>query len=347
MPRPTDDGARMPGEFEPHAGCLVAWPVAATATTTWLGLLDDAMDEYARVVEAVAAFEPVTLVVEPGGGAAVTERLGAVVDVVELPIDDAWMRDSGPIFVVTPAGELVALDFRFNAWGGRGAFALDDAMPARLASTLGVAHRRVDLVLEGGAIALDGAGTLVTTEQCLLNPNRNPTTTRAEIEHILHHALGVEAIIWLPVGASEMSVTDGHVDGVCAFVAPGRIVVQTTHDPNPPSFGRLQRDLEALRRARDASGRQLDVIELPNLPLIDSPRGRVPVLPVNFYLCNGGAVVPVSGSHEDEANLAVLEEALPGRRVGPVPGRALAVGGGGVHCITQQIPLGGRAATAG
>jgi agmatine deiminase len=330
---------QMPAEWAEHDRCLMAWPVPESDQLTWWGQIEGARTEYAAVARAVAQFEPVLMVAPPGRTDEVRRFVGSAVDVIEAPLDDAWLRDSGPIFAY-PRGQQdpVAVDFRFNAWGGRGPSELDDQVSRRLADHLGVHCERVDMILEGGAITVDGQGTLITTEQCLLNTNRNPTLSRQDIEQRLHDYLGIDAVIWLPVGASEMSVTDGHVDGVCAFVAPGRVAVQTTRDPRHPSYARLRQDLRALSVARDVTGRQLDIVEIPHLPLIDSPRGTVPVLPINFYLCNGGAIVPVAGTDDDEENLAAIAEALPSRSVVPVPGRTLALGGGGVHCITQQQP---------
>ena len=330
---------RMPAEWEPHERCLMAWPVPGTDRETWWGLIEDARREYAEVARAIARFEPVLMVAAPGCGSQASAMCGPDVEVIELPIDDSWMRDSGPIFAFRPGhDDPVALDFRFNAWGERGPFELDDQVSGRLSEHLNVECERLEMVLEGGSITVDGEGTLITTEQCLLNPNRNPEMSRDEIERTLSDALGLTRVVWLPVGGSAVSVTDGHVDGVCAFAAPGVVVAQSTQDPAHPSYDRLQRNLRALRAARDAGGRSLEVIEIPHLPLIASPRGDVPVLPVNFYVANGGVIVPTPGLQSDRECLEAVASAFPGREVVAVPGRALAVGGGGVHCITQQQP---------
>ncbi|HEU5432184.1 MAG TPA: agmatine deiminase family protein, partial [Thermomicrobiales bacterium] len=227
---------RMPAEWATHERCLMAWP---TRAELWGEQFEPAKAEYAAVARAIARFEPVLMAALPERGAEARERCGPNVDVVDLPLDDSWMRDSGPIFVLGPNGERAGVDFKFNAWGERfHPYADDDLIPQRLLQRLGIARRPSAMVLEGGSIAVDGEGTLITTEQCLLNPNRNPTWTRAEIEGELRRQLGVENIVWLPFGVAEDSVTDGHVDGVCAFIRPGVVLLQSVADRSDPNWER-------------------------------------------------------------------------------------------------------------
>jgi agmatine deiminase len=224
--------------------------------------------------------------------------------------------------------------FGFNAWGGKfHPYADDAAFGERVLAHLGVERiDATDFVLEGGSIAVDGTGTLVTTEQCLLHPSRNPGLGRAEIEARLRERLGAERVVWLGLGLVEDDDTDGHVDNICAFVEPGRVLLQTAPDEADPNFGPAQ---ENVRRARDAG---LAVEELELLPRVrwDGPPTVVPY--TNFYVCNGAVIVPVADPETDEEALRRIGALYPGREVVAVDGTTLAKGGGGVHCITQQVP---------
>ncbi|MHA6757473.1 agmatine deiminase family protein [Streptacidiphilus sp. PAMC 29251] len=327
---------RMPAEWVEHEGTLMAWP---TRAQLWGNVLQQVRAEYAAVANAIAEFEPVTMVAVPGQGAGARELCGAGVEVVELPIDDSWFRDSGPIFVTGPAGERAAVDFRFNSWGRKHhPFDADDRISALLLERLGVERIASQMILEGGAITVDGEGTLITTEQCLLHPNRNPTLTKAQIEAELKARLGVTKVIWLPYGGLDDTETDGHVDGVCAFVGPARVLISVPDDHAHPDYHRMRENRDVLAAATDALGRSLELVELPQttFTLVDGEETEVSYL--NFYLVNGGVVVPVAGTAEDAAALEVLTRAFPDRKVVGVPTPAVAYGGGGIHCITQQIP---------
>lgn len=329
----------MPAEWGPHERTLIAWPAREAA---WRGTtIEAAREVHAQVVAAVAAFEPVTLVVDPAHADDARRRVPTEnVEVVALPIDDSWLRDSGPLIVVGPNGRRAGIDFRFNAWGEAFAPYDDDAAIARrLLDHLGIERFASPLVLEGGAITVDGTGRLVTTEQCLLNPNRNALLEREEIEQELRAHLGAEQVTWLGRGLVEDADTDGHVDNVCAFLAPRRALLQTVaseDDPNRPHVA------ENARRLRDAG---IEVVAWDLLPRTTRPDGSVVAIPyTNFYLCNGAAIVPLGEQDPDmdEEALRRLGALLPGREIVGVPGRVLALGGGGVHCITQQVPAGGR-----
>jgi agmatine deiminase len=226
------------------------------------------------------------------------------------------------------------VDFGFNGWGEKFVpYDADARFAERVLALLGEERRdATQLVLEGGSIAVDGEGTLVTTEQCLLEERRNPQLAREEIEAELRAQLGVERVVWLGLGLVEDHDTDGHVDNVCAFVAPGRVVLQTVAEEGNPNFDACQ---ENLRRLRDAG---LDVVELPWLPYVPGEEPAVVVPYTNFYVCNGALIVPTDARETDAEALALLESLYPGREAVPVPGRTLALGGGGVHCITQQVP---------
>jgi agmatine deiminase len=328
---------RMPAEWEPHERCVIAWPVMGDL---WGKHYGDACAEYAATIEAISAFEPVTVITSPGTSSSVRAAVPSVAEIVEMPIDDSWTRDSGPIITVDDAGHRRGVDFAFNGWGGRFPHELDDASAAKILEHLGIDRLSSPMVLEGGGIAVDGQGTLITTEQCLLNSNRNPSMTKEEIEAELGRTLGVTTVIWLPFGLRETSMTDGHVDGVLSYVRPGVVLAQTYADPEDPVTTRMAANLKVLRSATDARGRPLEVIEMPYLPYFEFGRERLSTFFANLYLPSGGVVVPVGEVTVDEPALEVVRHAFPERDVVAVVARTLAHGGGGVHCITQQVPLG-------
>ncbi|WP_433359548.1 agmatine deiminase family protein [Streptosporangium sp. CA-115845] len=314
----------------------MAWP---TRADLWGGALAAARAEYAAVARAIAGFEPVTMVALPGQGAQAREQCGDTVEVIELPIDDSWLRDSGPIFVLGSDGARAGVDFRFNSWGGKHhPWDQDDKISAVLLERLGVDRVDSRMILEGGAITVDGEGTLITTEQCLLHPNRNPDLSRADIEAELRARLGVTKVIWLPYGGLEDRETDGHVDGVAAFTAPGKVLIQVPDDPEHPDYARMRANRAVLDASTDAAGRRFELTELPQSAFVEVAGAQVEVGYLNFYVANGGVIVPVAGVPADEEALAVIAGAFPDRKVIGVVARTVAYGGGGVHCITQQIP---------
>lgn len=333
-PAPAE-GWRMPAEWEAHEACLMAWP---TRQELWAGMLDVAEREYAGVANAIADHEPVRMVVAPGTAARARRLLGAGVELIELPLDDSWLRDSGPIFVRGADGARAAVDFRFNSWGERFApWDQDARLGARLLEHLHVPLVSTEMVLEGGSITVDGEGTLITTEQCLLNPNRNSALDRGEIEAELGRTLGVSQIIWLPFGHADDAHTDGHVDGVCGFVQPGTVLVQSCEDPAHPDYARMRANRAVLDAAHDAQGRSLQIIELPLYPYGELGGHRTSVSYVNLYVANGAVIVPVASTAMDGAALEIVGAAFEEHEVVPVPAKCIAFGGGGVHCITQQM----------
>jgi agmatine deiminase len=316
----------------------MAWPVRAEL---WGDTLAEAKDEYAAVARAIAAFEPVLMVVPPGSAAEVRDVCGAGVETLELGLDDSWMRDSGPIFVTATDGRRAGVDFRFNGWGEKFVpYDRDDAMNRALLAWLRIDRLEADLVLEGGSISVDGEGTLIATEQCLLHPSRNPSLSRADIEERLRRHLGIERVIWIAHGLLEDHDTDGHVDNVAQFVRPGVVLAQTVENAADPNHEPMAENLERLRAATDARGRRLEVIEVDLLPRT-TVRGSTGVVPyVNLYVADGVVVVPTCGDDPDRDAevLGRLRSLYAPREVVGVPARALAEGGGGVHCITQQVP---------
>ena len=327
----------MPAEWAPHERCLIAWP---TRQSLWGGHFAAAKEEYAATANAIAAYEPVLMVTAPGQADEVRAACTAGVEIVELAIDDSWIRDSGPQVVLDGRGGRAAVDFRFNSWGERfEPYDLDASVSERVLEHLGIERLPREMVLEGGSITVDGEGTLITTEQCLLNPNRNPDMSRDQIETELKSQLGVSTVVWLPYGHADDAHTDGHVDGVCTYVGPGTVIAQTCEDPKRADYERMAANLDVLRSATDAAGRSLEIIELPQYPAERLSDGTdVMVSYANFYVANGGVVVPTGGHAFDEAAMETIKTAFPEREVVGVPGNVVAFGGGGVHCITQQIP---------
>jgi agmatine deiminase len=324
---------RLIPETARHERTLMAWPTATRRAALWHEELETARDDTAQIATLIGAHEPVTLVAKPEDAADASNRCGAGVEVVALDIDDSWMRDSGPI-VVADGGRAVALQFRFNAWGEKFTpYDTDATIASRVAEHLSLPVREVPFVLEGGAIAFDGAGTIVTTERCLLHPNRNGPITKAEVEAVFERELGATRVIWLPDAIVEDDGTDGHVDAVVAFASPSLAVLQGCDDEDNANAAVARENRARLEAAA------IDVVELTALPYAEVGGREVPVPYVNYYVANGLVAVPVVGHPADDAMLETLEGCYPGRQVVGVPGARLAYGGGGVHCITQPVPV--------
>ncbi len=327
----------MPPEWAPHERTLMAWPCRREL---WSSELAAAKAQYAGVANAVAAFEPVTLVAATAADAAEARlALTEAVDVVELAIDDSWLRDSGPIFTLDSAtGRRAAVQFAFNAWGEKfRPYDADATLATRLCEHLGEPVERSELVREGGSIAVDGAGVLVTTEQCLLHPTRNPELSREAIEAELRARLGVRDVVWLGLGLREDRDTDGHVDLIAAFTAPGELLLQAVPEEDP------NHDAMAENHARaEAAG--LAVTPFPLLPRLVVSGEEVVASYLNFYVGADFVVVPTAGVAEDAEALERIAAAYPAQEVVGVRGEVIAYGGGGPHCITQQVP---RAAGVG
>ena len=321
----------MPPEWGPHQATIMEWPARRDL---WGDLWERALSDYATVANSVAEFEPVLMVADPSVSSEARSRCGGRVDILEMPTDDSWARDNGPIFVTDASGRVAIVHFGFNGWGGKYApWDKDADVPRRLAEHFGMRRYVAPMVLEGGSFFLDGDGTLLTTEQCLLHPNRNPSMTREEIERLLGEYLGVQALIWLGRGHPLDRDTDGHVDAIAQYVEPGRILHWTPADPQDAYHVEGQANLERLRASSDAKQRSIEVIEF-------DPGTPTSTAYANCYLVNGGLIVPADGEPTDEAALEQLAKAFPDREVVTVPGETLLAGGGGPHCITQQIPAG-------
>ena len=332
MSTPRKDGLSMPAEWTSHQATLMEWP---TRVDLWGELFEQAKEDYAEVARAVGAFEPVVMVTDPSQVDEARNRCGEGVEILPIPIDDSWMRDNGPIFVTDGKGGVALVHFRFNSWGEKFLpYDRDAEVPRHVAAHLGMRRYEAPMVLEGGSFFVDGEGTVITTEQCLLNPNRNPHLSRGQIEEILRDYLGVETVVWLGNGHSTDRDTDGHVDGIAQYVRPGVLMLLAPADPRDPDHESGKDNLRRLRAAHDAKGRAFEVIAFDPGP----PNG---LSYMNFYLANGGVVAPVVGRpEEDEPALRQIRAAFPEREVVPVSGWTIHEGGGGPHCITQQLPVG-------
>lgn len=298
----------------------------------WNELIGQARADYAKVANAIAEFEPVTMIANPGVEAGQARAACSMrVEIVELPLNDSWLRDCGPIYVHGPDGR-EAIHFQFNAWGEKfSPWGADAAVGGLIAELLGDPVVRAPLVFEGGSICSNGNGTIVATEQCLLHDNRNPHLSRDQIEDDLRRYLGVDQLLWLGQGLIEDRDTDGHVDLIAAFTRSDQVLLQMVEAGN----GNFENCLENRERLEAAA---IEVAELPHLPCMTVAEETVAVSYLNFYVCNGAVIVPVAEVDSDAEALAIIAGVYPGREVIPVPGRVLAFGGGGPHCITQQVP---------
>ncbi len=338
MSTPAADGFFLPPEWAPHTRCWMAWPCR---NDLWGAGLDAACDAYAEVADAISQFEPVTMIARGDEVASVSMRTTAKVATMPLGHDDSWIRDNGPSFVIDGQGQVAGVDWVFNSWGEKyKPYDLDAAVAEVLLDRIKIKRYPAPLVLEGGSIHVDGEGTLIATEQCLLNPNRNPGKSREEIEQLLRDYLGVQQILWLGRGLVD-DETDGHVDNLVTFVRPGVVLALTSNDPNDANHAILQDSLARLRAATDAKGRKLEVIEVEQPKArYDETGSRLGLSYVNLYIANGGVVMPVFEDAQDQKALDIASKAFQGRKVVGVPALDIVAGGGGIHCITQQQPAG-------
>ncbi|OLF53899.1 agmatine/peptidylarginine deiminase [Pseudomonas chlororaphis] len=344
MQRNGDQGTgwTLPAEWMPHAATWMVWPHnQALWESAWGVTLAQVQQDFARVANAIARFEPVKMVVDPSARASASALCGSNIELIELAVDDSWCRDSGPSFICHPQQGLAGVSWRFNAWGGKSAHELDESLARRVLNRLGLDCFGTALSNEGGAIHVDGEGTLITTESVLLNPNRNPGVSKAEIEEIFSRLLGVKKTIWLPGDPDYVTgdMTDGHVDGVCAFARPGLLLVDATHEHGSVYAEVVRENRRALELASDAHGRRFELVDLYEASAAVDVEAEVFCASyTNFYIANGAIIMPAYGIDADRAAAEVLASVFPDREVVPVEINQLAHGGGGVHCITQQQP---------
>ena len=356
---PAADGYRMPGEFERHAGTWMLWPERAD---TWREDAAPAEEAFAAVAEAIVAAEPLTVGVSAGRMARARAALPDTVTLVEMESNDAWMRDVGPTVVVDEAGGRRAVDWTFNAWGGaeHGLYPdwrADDAVASLVAGREGLDCYRCELIQEGGGIHTDGKGTIFVTEECVLSTGRNAGLGRETCEEMLKAYSGARQVIWLPRGVFADETT-GHVDNLLHVPAPNLILLTWTDDPWDPQHVRSAEALAALEAARDVDGNPYRIVKLPMpgpLHMTDKEAGGVVAMPggkpretgdrlagsyANFYLVEGRVLVPLLDPRTDEDACRIIADVLPEREVVGIPAREILLGGGNIHCITQQIPAG-------
>lgn len=355
---PKQDGYRMPGEFEPHKGVYMLWP---QRPDNWRNGGKPAQKTFAAVAQAISQFEHVTVGVNDDQYINAKNLLPDDVEVVEMSNDDSWVRDCGATFVINDQGDMRGVDWTFNAWGGLvdGLYFpwdKDDRVAEKMTELEHVDRYRLDdFILEGGSIHVDGEGTLITTEECLLSDGRNAQLSKEQIEEVLKEHLNLKKVIWLKRGI-YLDETNGHVDNITNFVKPGVVALAWTDDKNDPQYEISKENLEILENATDAQGRKIKVVKL-YLPKpititktesegVDAVDGTLPRTEgerlaasyVNYYAANGGIVFPLFGDPADQKAQATLKELYPDRKVVGVPAREVLLGGGNIHCITQQVP---------
>lgn len=356
---PRLDGYRMPGEFEKHDKCWMIWP---ERTDNWRNGAKPAQKAFVDVAKAIIRFEPLTVLVSKGQFQNARDMLPEEVQVVEMANDDSWVRDCGPTFVVNEDGDVRGVDWEFNAWGGLvdGLYFPwdnDDQVARKVCELEQVdSYRTEGFVLEGGSIHVDGEGTCIVTEACLLSEGRNPHLSKEEIEQHLKDYLNVEKVIWLEEGI-YLDETNEHVDNIIHYVGPAKLVLAWTDDVNDPQYSMSKKAFDLLSNETDAKGRKFEIhkLHIPSPPIVvtkeesegvDSVEGTLPreegdrqaASYANFLIVNGGIILPVFDREQDQMAIDVLKEAMPEHEIVTVPGREIVLGGGNVHCITQQQP---------
>lgn len=337
MTRPADDGFRLAPDWAPHARCWMAWPVRAES---WGERLGEARDAYAEVAAAIARFEPVTIVAKPTKVAEVSLKTAQGVASFPLPHDDSWLRDNGPSFLLNGAGHVTGVQWRWNAWGGRYAEHEGDAQVAeKLLAHLGMRRYLAPLVLEGGAIATDGEGTLLASEAAILDPKRNPGLDKRTADELLTKFLGIEKVIWL--GAGIAGDIGSRVDSLACFVRPGVVLALSTSDGADSNRPVLEDCLSRLKLATDAKNRSFDIIG------VEQPRARhaedgtrLPLSYTSFHIANGGVIVPAFEDPADKRAYETINKLFPGREAVQVVAAEIAYGGGGIHAATLAQPAG-------
>ena len=344
MTTPKEKNFYMPPEWYQHECCWMQWPYnnpnhdGYGAVPSWSHFdFDKGRLAWSNVANSISKFEKVKMIVHPDEISKAKELLNSEIEIIQLKIDDCWARDSGAIFLLNKENKLGGIDWEFNGWGKFKPFDSDNKVAKFMIEKSSATYFKNSMILEGGSIHVDGEGTLLTTEQCLLNKNRNPKLSKEEIENNLKEYLNINKIIWLKNGTDEG--TDGHVDNIACFVKSGTVLALSCKDRNDPFYERINENLEILRTSTDNKGRKLNVIEIEMsykrlIPNDDEPRSYI-----NFYIANKGIVMP---SFEDEKAdyraKNIVQSVFPDRKIIAINGIDISMGGGNVHCITQQQP---------
>ena len=338
---PTNLNYKMPAEWAKHSRTYISWPVQSSMC--YPEDYDMVCLGYAEIIQAVAEFEPVIVIVNPADSKKLSKFHNERIKGLVIDHNDAWLRDNGPTFLTHDNGGLAGVNWQFNAWGGKYAsWDLDDQVAPQILSSVQSKCFDAPLVMEGGSFHVDGEGTLLTTEQCLLNPNRNPELTREQIEEELKKFLNAQKVVWLKKGL-DGDETDGHIDNIACFAAPGKILIQVCDDPGDGNYAVTQENLKILGEATDAQGRSFEIVRIQQPPKLyaQGTDTRCTLSYLNFYFVNGGLILPVFGGEAAETDclaVQVLSEHFPDRRIRTVNGMAIIREGGNVHCITQQMP---------
>ncbi|GGS69453.1 putative agmatine deiminase [Planobispora rosea] len=326
----------MPPEWHPHTRTWMSWPVSGYALTD----PEASYRAWSDVANTIVRYEPVTMVVDPSEAESAAHWLDSRVEMLEQPLDDCWMRDNGPTFLLDGEGGLAGVDWTFNGWGWN-AHAKDDLVAAAILERVGARRFRSELVNEGGGIHVDGEGTVIVTETVQLGEKRNPGWTKEGVEDELRARLGVEKVIWLPRGLTAdygRYGTSGHVDLLASFARPGLVLCHVQPDPSHPDYEVTRENLAILRSSTDARGRPLEVVELLAPETTEAGGELVDYSYINHYLANGLVVLCSFDDPRDAETAEIFARLFPGRAIRPVDARDIFALGGGIHCITQQQP---------
>lgn len=327
-------GFYMPAEWAPHDGCWMMWPCRAEV---WEDMAATKRD-YAALAHTIARFEPMTMAVRPQDRQEAHTMLGSDIALAVTEIDDSWARDAGPCFLIDDKGNRGGVNFTFNAWGETyQPYSNDNRFSEFMLAQTGARQFHSHLVAEGGGVTVDGEGTVITTETCFPNPNRNPDWSRDQIEIELKEMLGAQKVIWLPGNVLETE-TNGHIDGIAMFIAPGVVVIEDGDEPDDP-WGAIKRDnIRALQGQTDAQGRPIKMHLIPEALAAIGSGDKFCRSYVNGYIANGGFIMPQYDIPADGLAHEVFQDAFPDREIVKLRINALATGGGGIHCVTQQVP---------
>ena len=342
---PKDKNYIMPAEWEQHKCCWMQWPHdnpefnSYAEVPTWSHFdIEKGRIAWSNVANAISNFEQVKMIVHPNNIVHSSKLLNEKVEILSFVNDDAWARDSGAIFLLNKEKKLGGVDWEFNGWGKFSPYDSDNKIAKFMIEEAKATYFKNDMILEGGSIHTDGEGTLLTTEQCLLNKNRNPELSKEQIEKNLKDYLGVNKIIWLKNGTDEG--TDGHVDNIACFVAPGKILALSCLDKHDSFYDQINENLEILKTSVDSRGRTLEIIELEMSYKRLIPNDNEPSSYINFYIANKGVVMPSFDDEKADKNAQkIVQKTFPDRKIIVINGIDISMGGGNVHCITQQQPL--------
>jgi|TARA_B100000519_G_C14231476_1_gene432598 agmatine deiminase len=345
MSTPKEKKFYMPPEWHPHTCCWMQWPYnnpkhdGYGTVPSWSHFdFDKGRLAWSNVANSIAKFEKVKMIVHPDEISKAKKLLNSEIEIIQLKIDDCWARDSGAIFLLNKENKLGGIDWEFNGWGKFKPFDSDNKVAKFMIENSSATYFKNNMILEGGSIHVDGEGTLLTTEQCLLNKNRNPQLSKEEIEKNLKEYLNVNKVIWLKSGTDEG--TDGHVDNIACFVKPGVVMALSCKDKSDPFFEKINENLEILKTSTDNKGRLINVIELEMSYKRLIPNNDEPSSYINYYIANNGIVMPSFDDQKADLNAqSIIESVFPDRKIIVINGIDICLGGGNVHCITQQQPL--------